>query len=106
MIRFALALIPAVALAGPLDESRYCGPPARNARGEIIRRADVLREFERRYPRPQDGRRWYKDHVIPLSCGGCDAVSNMQWLPESEWRAKSTWERKVYGGTGVSAGCP
>ena len=87
-------------------ETRLCGPPARHARGKIIRRANVLHEFERLYPRPQDGRRWYKDHVLPLACGGCDAVWNLQWLPEAQWREKSTWERRVYGGRGISTGCP
>jgi hypothetical protein len=94
------------AAAGAMDETRYCGPPPRDASGSIIRRADVLREFERRHPRPHDGRRWYRDHVIPLACGGCDAVANLQWLPEEMWRAKSQWERKVYGGRGLSEGCP
>jgi hypothetical protein len=30
------AAIPAV--ASPLDETRYCGPPARTAQGDILRR--------------------------------------------------------------------
>lgn len=92
--------------AGLMDETRFCGQPIRNDHGDIIRRADVLREFERQNPRPRDGRRWYKDHVIPLACGGCDAVSNLQWLHEDAWRDKSLWERKVYGGRGISPGCP
>lgn len=85
---------------------RYCGTPARAANGDILRRADVLREFERLHPRPNDGRRWYRDHVIPLACGGCDSIENLQWLPEDQWRAKSKWERVVYGGNGISLGCP
>ena len=88
------------------DDPRLCGVPARNASGEIIRSTTVLREFERIHPRPQDERRWYKDHVIPLACGGCDILVNIQWMPETQWREKSTWERKVYGGRGLSPGCP
>ena len=93
-------------LADSTVDARFCGPPARNAEGVIIRSQKVLARFERLYPRPQDGRRWYKDHVLPLSCGGCDTIINLQWLPEAQWREKSAWERKVYGGRGISKGCP
>lgn len=88
------------------DDPRFCGPPERNADGTIKRSAAVLREFERLWPRPLDGRAWYRDHVIPLACGGCDALANLQWLHEEAWRDKSKWERRVYGGRGVSPGCP
>lgn len=105
-----LLLLPCTALA---EDPRFCGAPARDARGEIIRSASVLKEFERRYPPPPpivwpggmtEG--WYRDHVIPLACGGCDSVANLQWLPESAWRWKARWERRVYGGRGMSEGCP
>ena len=110
------------AFAGPLDETRYCGAPARDAQGQIIRRADVLRAFERAHPCPAPvGEKvsllaprarpvtsncpgWYRDHVIPLACGGCDAVSNLQWLPEAQWKAKSRFERKIYAPGGGA--CP
>lgn len=99
-----------VAYAGPLDETRFCGPPARNAKGEIIRRADVLRAFVRKHPCPEPVGTacpgWRRDHVIPLACGGCDAVANLQWMPVAAWADKSKWERKIYGGHGMSAGCP
>jgi len=36
------------------------------------------------------------DHVIPLACGGGDAIQNLQWLPTAAWREKSKWERKIY----------
>lgn len=101
----AVVLLLWAALAEAADP-RFCGPPARDANGRIVRREAVQREFERLYPRPRDGRRWYKDHPIPLACGGCDSIINMQWLPEEQWREKSRWERKVYGGRGISKGCP
>lgn len=75
------------ALAGPLDETRYCGPPKRNAAGAIVRRADVLATFQRAHPCPSTGLLvgacpgWQRNHVVPLACGGCDAVSNLAWLP-------------------------
>ena len=95
-----------MAAAPPPNDPRLCGSPARSASGKIVRSTAVLREFEHLHPHPQDGRRWYRDHVIPLACGGCDAVGNLQWLPEAQWREKSRWERKVYGGRGMSPGCP
>jgi hypothetical protein len=36
-----------------------------------------------------------KGHVIPLACGGPDAVSNLQWQTIAAARAKDRWERKV-----------
>ena len=92
--------------AGVLDETRYCGPPARDTKGQIIRRADVLRAFEKVHPCPAPVGTtcpgWYRDHVIPLACGGCDAVSNLQWLPEAQWKAKTLFERRIYApGGGV-----
>jgi hypothetical protein len=35
-----------------------------------------------------------KDHVIPLACGGPDAVSNMQWQTTAAARAEDRWETK------------
>jgi hypothetical protein len=89
------------------DEIRYCGPPPRNKNGEIIRSAAVLRAFKKIHPCPLTGKSdgacdgWSVDHPIPLVCGGCDAVSNMQWLPNeikscAGTLCKDRWERKVY----------
>ena len=103
LLLLAAALGAAQAVAA---DPRFCGPPERSASGEIKRSAAVLREFESLNARPQDGRRWYRDHVIPLACGGCDSVINLQWLHEQAWRDKSKWERTVYGGRGISPGCP
>lgn len=98
----------APAFAGPLDETRYCTvEPKRTADGSILRRADVLAAFKKAHPCPSTGktygacRGWNIDHVIPLAVGGCDAVSNLQWLPVEIKRCagdkcKDRWERKVY----------
>ena len=94
-------------MANPLLETRYCGPPKRNANGEIIRRADVLAAFQKIHPCPSTGLTtgacagWQKNHVIPLACGSCDEVSNLAWLPTiiktcTAWYCIDRFERKIY----------
>jgi hypothetical protein len=45
----------------------------------------VAREFQQVHPCPSTGRTsgacpgYVRDHVVPLGCGGPDAVANMQW---------------------------
>jgi hypothetical protein len=91
----------------PLKELRYCGAPARNADGSIKRRTAVLTAFQRTHPCPSTGLTdkacpgWAMDHVVPLACGGCDAVWNLQWLPNSLKSCAGTvckdrFERKIY----------
>jgi hypothetical protein len=38
-----------------------------------------------------------KDHVVPLACGGPDAVSNMQWQTIVAAKAKDRWEVRACG---------
>lgn len=86
-VSLLLCLLALPALAQPLVETRYCGAPKRSAAGAIVRRSDVLTAFQRVHPCPATGLTtgacpgWSKNHVVPLACGGCDAVSNLQWLP-------------------------
>ena len=103
----ALFALPAQAQLNPLAEVRVCGAPARDARGDIKRSASVLKAFQLVHPCPSTGSKtgacpgWSKDHIIPLAVGGCDAVFNLQWLPDQIKSAsgpypKDRWERKVY----------
>lgn len=97
------------------DETRYCGVPRRDASGDIYRSSAVRSAFLRAHPCPVTGVStgpcpgWQVDHVIPLACGGCDAVSNMQWLPTSlkvaAYIGKDRFERKIYGGVVDTASC-
>lgn len=95
-----------------LTETRCCSVPERAADGRILRSTNVLNYFKQAHPCPANGLTtgscpgWVMDHVIPLACGGVDAVFNIQWLPTDAWKAKSLWERKIYGGHGMSPGCP
>ena len=89
-----------------LQETRYCGTVTRDALGRITRRADVLAAFKNFHPCPTSGAThgacpgWDIDHVIPRACGGCDAVSNLQWLPDDLKSApvvgKDRFERYIY----------
>ncbi len=72
----------------PQVEYRYCGTPKRSpTTGDILRSAAVLSAFQAQHPCPANGATkgacpgWAINHVVPLACGGCDAVFNLQWLP-------------------------
>jgi hypothetical protein len=105
LVTFLIAM-PVLAQLPALDEVRYCGEPKREADGSIARSREVLGAFKRVHPCPANGATsgacpgWAIDHVIPLACGGCDAVSNLQWLP-NELKSKAVigkdrFERRIY----------
>lgn len=110
-VGFVLVVASFAALSAPepwqLQETRYCGPPDRNADGSIKRSTAVLNAFKRIHPCPSTGATtgacpgWALNHTVPLSCGGCDSVSNLDWMPEeikscAEPWCRDRWERKVY----------
>src|SRR5271169_227252 len=65
------------------------------------RSREVTREFQREHPCPSTGKTsgacpgYRKDHIVPLACGGHDAVANLQWQTISAARAKDRWERRA-----------
>lgn len=98
---FGLAIVLAGIVAGGHDrnaETRYWAEPG----APESRHASVLSAFKREHPCPATGASagpcpgWVLDHVLPLACGGADAVINLQYLPTAMWRAKSLWERRIY----------
>lgn len=111
----SMLLLPAQAAADTprsTDEIRYCGPPPRDAQGNIKRSQAVINAFKKQHPCPSNGKtsgacpNWSLDHPIPMACGGCDAVWNMQWLPNaikssSAPTSKDRWERQVYGNPNI-----
>jgi hypothetical protein len=64
------------------------------------RSTSVKREFQLTHPYPATGCTsgpwpgYVKDHVLPLACGGPDAVSNLQWQTIRDAKAKDKWEMK------------
>jgi hypothetical protein len=64
------------------------------------RSASVKREFQLTHPCPATGRTtgacpgYVKDHILPLACGGPDAVFNLQWQTIRDAKAKDKWETK------------
>jgi hypothetical protein len=90
-------------------DKRYCGSIQRDSSGAIARDRRILASFQRIYKCPSTDRTygacpgWAIDHIIPLSCGGCDSIENLQWLPLeikscSQPYCKDRFERKVYSG--------
>jgi hypothetical protein len=67
---------------------------ARDKNGVLVRSVARRNTFRRLtgYPNGRPG--YVVDHIIPLTCGGCDVPSNMEWLKEADWKRKSLWERQ------------
>ena len=84
-----------------LIETRYCGPPKRDAKGTIVRRTDVVTAYWAQHVCPTTG--LYKapcpdhalNHIFPLACGGCDAVNNMMAMRVDAKKIVDSYERKI-----------
>lgn len=92
------ALISGVALS-PASAQRKAAGVQRDSHGRIARSSKAKDEFKKQtgYPRGRPG--YVIDHVIPLSSGGSDSPSNMQWQTKADAKAKDRWER---GGSSTS----
>jgi hypothetical protein len=66
----------------------------RDEHGRIKRSPEEKRKFEREsgYPHGRPG--YVVDHIIPLSEGGRDDPTNMQWQTKEEAKAKDRTERR------------
>lgn len=90
-------MVPAFLISAALA---VCAVMPVSATAREHRSAAVKREFQLTHPWPVTGLTsgrcpgYVKDHIVPLSCGGPDAVSNMQWQTTREARAKDRWETK------------
>jgi hypothetical protein len=87
--RGALAIALAVCVILPISAS-----------AKEHRSTSVKRELQLTHPWPATGLTsgpcpgYVKDHVLPLACGGPDAVSNLQWQTIRDAKAKDKWETK------------
>jgi hypothetical protein len=90
-------MVPAFLISAALA---VCAVTPAPATAKEHRSAAVKREFQLTHPCPATGLTsggcpgYVKDHIVPLSCGGPDAVSNMQWQTIQAARAKDQWETK------------
>lgn len=61
--------------------------------GKIYRDYKAVNDFKKKNPKPNDGHAYDVDHIKPLSQGGADKPSNMQWIRTEDHRKKSAAER-------------
>ena len=64
----------------------------RDRHGRIQRRSSVRQEFMRRTGHPHGWAGHQIDHIWPLKRGGCDVVTNLQWLPTAAKQRKDRTE--------------
>jgi hypothetical protein len=65
----------------------------RDNHGKIKRSSSAKERFMRQTGFPKGRPGYVIDHIIPLSRGGRDDTSNMQWQTKAEAKAKDRWER-------------
>jgi hypothetical protein len=73
--------------------STYSSGAQRDSHGRIKRSSSEKKEFMKETGYPHGRKGYVIDHVVPLSKGGADSPSNMQWQTKEDAKAKDKWER-------------
>jgi 5-methylcytosine-specific restriction endonuclease McrA len=73
--------------------STYSTTAPRDSHGRIKRSSKAKEVFMKRTGYPKGRRGYVVDHIVPLSKGGADSPSNMQWQTKADAKAKDKWER-------------
>ena len=71
-----------------------CATCPRDSHEKIKRSESAKKEFMRQNGYPHGRKGYVVDHIVPLSKGGADSPSNMQWQTKEEAKRKDKWERK------------
>lgn len=93
----------AALLPAPYRDSNVETVIPRDSRGRIKRSGSARHQFMQDSPCPANGNTkgrcpgYIIDHVMPLACGGADAVGNLQWQTVADAKAKDRWELKQCG---------
>ncbi len=76
------------------SHSIKCESCPRDSKGKIKRDPNAVSEFKRTHPKPSGCHQCEVDHIVPLSKGGRDVPSNMQWLPKEQHQDKTKLDRQ------------
>ncbi|HYK88364.1 MAG TPA: HNH endonuclease signature motif containing protein [Acidobacteriota bacterium] len=97
----ALAARPAVSGNGSKVKVKdQCLTCPRDSKGHILRGRAARKAFKQSHPCPATGsikgpcKGYVLDHVVPLSRGGRDDLSNMQWQTKAAAKAIEKWQRR------------
>lgn len=101
----------------PYTDYAMTGVVLRNPDGTTKRDSKVISAYRKLYACPSTHKftgacpGWALDHTRSLDCGGIDAVWNLTWMDNrikscAGDYCKDRYERVIYGGKGISKGCP
>lgn len=93
IIALALFSVSSLALPRAATAQRKAVGVQRNSHGRIARSGKAKQEFRKQtgYPHGRPG--YVIDHILPLSKGGMDSPSNMEWQTKEAAKAKDHTER-------------